>query len=199
MPKIQIIGESGSILTVDYISYVLKRNVAGWKIASSVVWLGSCRKTQRNIWPLTHVARPVLVKRASSASSYSIHILVTLGGILSKVDPSSKHSSNVGVPLIEAFVDDGVYKWRTCRTMFILHKLNSWVNSTAKNWFSCIILFFCIDNRLKQFETRAICKLGLPRIKRSNFYRKYKQCTIIFLLKMNTSEKLHKMQQCGII
>lgn len=50
-----------------------------------------------------------------SASSYTIHILVTLRGVLGEVDPSSEHASDVGVSLVEAFVDDGVYEWRTCR------------------------------------------------------------------------------------
>lgn len=65
--------------------------------------------------PLTHVTWPVLVKRTPSATSYTIHILVTLGGVLGEVDPSPEHASYVGVSLVETFVDDGVDEWRTYR------------------------------------------------------------------------------------
>lgn len=53
------------------------------------------------------------MKRTPSASPYTVHILVTLGGVLGKVDPGPEHASDVGVSLVEAFVDDGVYERRT--------------------------------------------------------------------------------------
>lgn len=64
--------------------------------------------------PLTHITWPVLVKWTSGASSYTIHVLVALRGVLGEVDPGPEHASDVGVSLVKAFVDDGVYKWRTC-------------------------------------------------------------------------------------
>lgn len=70
----------------------------------------------RSLSPLTRVTRPVLVQRTPCASSYSVHVLVTLGGVLGEVNPGPEHASDVGVSLVEAFVDDGVYERRTCRT-----------------------------------------------------------------------------------
>lgn len=55
------------------------------------------------------------MKRTPSASSYTVHILVTLGGVLSEVDPSTEHASDVGMSLVKAFVDNGVDEWRTYR------------------------------------------------------------------------------------
>lgn len=55
------------------------------------------------------------MNRTPSASSYTIHILVTLRGVLGEVDPGPEHATDVGVSLVEAFVDDGIYEWRTCR------------------------------------------------------------------------------------
>lgn len=53
------------------------------------------------------------MNRTPRASSDSVHVLVTLGRVLSEVDPGSEHASDVGVSLVEAFVDDGVYERRT--------------------------------------------------------------------------------------
>lgn len=58
--------------------------------------------------PVAQVAGTVLVCRAARASADAIHILITLGGVLSKVDPCPEHPPDVGVALVEAFVDDSV-------------------------------------------------------------------------------------------
>lgn len=50
---------------------------------------------------------------ASCASTNPVHVLVALGGVLSKIDPGAKHPADVGVSLVEALVDDGVDKRRT--------------------------------------------------------------------------------------
>lgn len=53
--------------------------------------------------------------RASCPSPYAIHILVALGRILSKINTCSKHSTNVGMSLIEAFVYNGIDKGRAMK------------------------------------------------------------------------------------
>lgn len=57
---------------------------------------------------MTDVAGAVFVGGASGAPSYPVHILVALGGVLGKVDARPEHTPDIGVPLIKAFVDDGV-------------------------------------------------------------------------------------------
>lgn len=47
------------------------------------------------------------------ASTNPIHVLVAFRRVLSKIDASAKHASNVGVTLVKALVDDGVDEGRT--------------------------------------------------------------------------------------
>lgn len=49
----------------------------------------------------------------SCSSTDPIHILVAFGGVLGKVDPGTKHATDVGVALIKALVNDGVDEGRT--------------------------------------------------------------------------------------
>lgn len=63
--------------------------------------------------PVAQVAGSVFMRRASRAAADTVDILIALGGVFCKVDPCSKHPSDVGMALIEAFVDDGVNEWRT--------------------------------------------------------------------------------------
>ena len=44
--------------------------------------------------------------RAAGSSPDPPNILVALGRVLRKVDPRPKHSSDVGVALVESIVDD---------------------------------------------------------------------------------------------
>ena len=57
---------------------------------------------------MAQVTGAVFVSGAASASPDAIHILVTLGGVLGKVDACSKHPSDVGMALIKSFMDDGI-------------------------------------------------------------------------------------------
>lgn len=57
---------------------------------------------------MAQVTGPVFVRWAACATTDAVHILIAFGGILSKVDPGSKHPSYVSVALIKAFVDNGV-------------------------------------------------------------------------------------------
>lgn len=57
------------------------------------------------------------MRRAAGASADAVHVLIALRGVFREVDPGSKHPSDVGVALVEAFVDDGVDERRTCREM----------------------------------------------------------------------------------
>lgn len=61
--------------------------------------------------PVTDITRAVFMCRAARPTSDPIDVLVAFGGILCKVDPSPEHSPYVSVPLVKAFVDDGVDEW----------------------------------------------------------------------------------------
>jgi len=63
--------------------------------------------------PVTTVATAVLMLGASSASPNSIHILVTLARVFSKIDPSPKHAPNIGVSLIKALLCNRLDEWRS--------------------------------------------------------------------------------------
>lgn len=62
---------------------------------------------------MAQVTGSVFVRWAACAAADAVDILITLGGVFCKVDSCTKHPSNVSMPLIEAFVDDGVDEWRT--------------------------------------------------------------------------------------
>ena len=62
---------------------------------------------------MAEVAGTVFVSGAACAPSYPVHILVTLGGVLCKIDARSEHASDVGMPLVKALMDDSVDEWRT--------------------------------------------------------------------------------------
>lgn len=51
---------------------------------------------------------------AAGTTPNAIHVLVTLRGVLRKVDASAEHATDVGMALIEPFVDDGVYERGSC-------------------------------------------------------------------------------------
>ena len=65
--------------------------------------------------PVADVAGAVLVGGAAGASPDAVHVLVALGRVLGKVDAGAEHAPDVGVPLVEALVDDGVDERRACR------------------------------------------------------------------------------------
>lgn len=75
-----------------------------------------CVLSINHVSPVAQVTGAVFVSGASGAAPDAINILVTLRGVLSKVDPCSKHSSDVRMPLVKAFVDNGIYERRTWRT-----------------------------------------------------------------------------------
>lgn len=58
--------------------------------------------------PVAQVAGTVFVGRTACASADAVNVLVALGGVLGEVDARPEHSSDVGVTLIKAFVDDGI-------------------------------------------------------------------------------------------
>lgn len=64
--------------------------------------------------PMTQVTGSVFVGGAASPSPDSINILVTFRGILCKIYTGSKHATDIRMTLIEAFMDDGVNKRRSC-------------------------------------------------------------------------------------
>ena len=53
------------------------------------------------------------MRGTARASPDAVDVLVTLGGVLRKVDARSEHASDVGGALVKAFVDDGVDERRT--------------------------------------------------------------------------------------
>lgn len=63
--------------------------------------------------PMAHVTGSVFVGGAASPTPDSIHILVTFRGILCKIYTGSKHATDICMTLIEAFMDDGINKWRS--------------------------------------------------------------------------------------
>jgi len=67
------------------------------------------------------IAGAVLVCGAARASSDAVHVLVALGRVLGEVDPGAKHASDVGVPLVEALVDDGVDEGGACGREGVSH------------------------------------------------------------------------------
>lgn len=48
----------------------------------------------------------------SGATTDTPDILVTLGRVFGKIDPSTKHATNVGVPLVEPIMNDVMDKGR---------------------------------------------------------------------------------------
>lgn len=66
-----------------------------------------------SVSPVAHVTGAVLVGGAAGASTDPVHVLVAFGRVLSKVDPSTEHAADVGVALVEAFMNDGVDEGRT--------------------------------------------------------------------------------------
>lgn len=66
------------------------------------------RHTTQQQLPVTAIAAPVLMLGAASAPSYAIHILVRLAGVLSKVNPCSKHPSYVGMALVKTLLCYGL-------------------------------------------------------------------------------------------
>ena len=60
---------------------------------------------------MTLVARSVFVRWTTGAATDAVDVLITLGGVFSKVNTSSKHSTNVSMTLVEALLDDGVDEW----------------------------------------------------------------------------------------
>ena len=52
---------------------------------------------------------------AAGAAADPVHVLVAFGRVLSKVDPGAEHAADVGVTLVEAFMNDGVDEGRTWR------------------------------------------------------------------------------------
>lgn len=58
--------------------------------------------------PVTDVTGAVFMCGAACPSADAVHILVAFRGVLCKVDPCSKHPSDVSVPLIKPFMNDGV-------------------------------------------------------------------------------------------
>merc|ERR550519_2237550 len=67
----------------------------------------------RSLVPVTTVATTVLMLRTSSTSSNAIHILVTLAGVFSKIYPGTKHSPDIGVPLVKALLCNRLDEWRS--------------------------------------------------------------------------------------
>ena len=63
------------------------------------------------ILPVTRITRLVLVSWAANSSTNTINILIGLGAVLSKINTSSKHTTNVSMSFIEAFLNNRVYKW----------------------------------------------------------------------------------------
>lgn len=62
---------------------------------------------------MADVAGTVFVSGAARAPSYTVHVLVALGGVLCKIDAHSEHASDVGMPLVKSLMDDSVDEWRT--------------------------------------------------------------------------------------
>lgn len=55
---------------------------------------------------VTHVTGAILVCRTTGAAADAVDVLVRLGGVFRKVNPSAEHAANVGVPLVETFLYD---------------------------------------------------------------------------------------------
>lgn len=60
---------------------------------------------------MTLIAWFVFMRRAPDSASYPVHVLVRLGAVLREVDSRTEHTANVGMPLVEAFLHDGIDKW----------------------------------------------------------------------------------------
>lgn len=65
-----------------------------------------------DLLPVANVTRSVFMYWTPSTSSNSIYILIAFGRVFSKIDPSSKHASYVGMPFIKAFMDNCIHKGR---------------------------------------------------------------------------------------
>ena len=63
---------------------------------------------------MAEVAAAVFVLQTAGASSDAKHVLVALGGVLCKVDPSAKHAADVGVTFVKAVLDDVGYEQGAC-------------------------------------------------------------------------------------
>ena len=65
-----------------------------------------------DLLPVADVTRSVFMYWTSSTSSNSIYILIAFGRVFSKIDPSSKHATYVGMPFIKALMDNRIHKGR---------------------------------------------------------------------------------------
>lgn len=61
--------------------------------------------------PRTEITGFVFVRWTTNATSHSIHVLITFRAVLSKVNASTEHASDVSVTLIETLLHDCVYEW----------------------------------------------------------------------------------------
>lgn len=65
-----------------------------------------------DLLPVANVTRSVFVNWTPSTSSNSIYILIAFGRVFSKINPSSEHATYIGMPFIEAFMDNCIHKGR---------------------------------------------------------------------------------------
>lgn len=63
--------------------------------------------------PVTYITRAIFVRGTACSSANSIHILVAFGGVFSKINPGTKHSSYVCMSLIKPFMNNGINERRT--------------------------------------------------------------------------------------
>lgn len=61
---------------------------------------------------MTLIAGFVLVRRTSDAAADPVHVLVRFGAVLREVDPRAEHPADVGVPLVEPLLHDGIDEGR---------------------------------------------------------------------------------------
>ena len=58
--------------------------------------------------PVAHVTGAILVGGASGATTNAVDVLIAFGRIFRKVDACTEHPADIGVPLVESLLHDGV-------------------------------------------------------------------------------------------
>lgn len=61
--------------------------------------------------PVANIATSVFMCGTSGTTAYTIDVLIALAAVLRKIYAGAKHSANICVSLIKAFLNDSIDKW----------------------------------------------------------------------------------------
>lgn len=65
--------------------------------------------------PVAYITASIFMRRAPSTTAYPINVLITFATMLSKINTGPKHTSDVRVSFVEAFLNDRIDKGTTMK------------------------------------------------------------------------------------